>query len=89
VNSVLAVPTRSEAVETFISRMGDSSDAAEFESKFFKTIQPSSRLKRFAMIDEVASMIVYLCSPLASAITGSAIREDGGVARAILDTFTD
>ena len=37
-----------------------------------------------ATIDEVATMIVYLCSPLASATTGAAIRVDGGVVRAIL-----
>lgn len=84
VNSVLAGPTRSEGVETFISRMGASSDAAAFEAEFFKTIRPSSLLKRFATIDEVASMIVYLASSLASATTGSAIRVDGGVVRAIL-----
>ncbi|HTC63171.1 MAG TPA: SDR family oxidoreductase [Candidatus Saccharimonadales bacterium] len=84
VNSVLAGPTRSEGVETFISRMGASSDAAAFEAEFFKTIRPSSLIKRFATIDEVASMIAYLSSPLASATTGSAIRVDGGVVRAIL-----
>jgi NAD(P)-dependent dehydrogenase (short-subunit alcohol dehydrogenase family) len=84
VNSVLAGPTRSEGVETFISRMGANSDAAAFETEFFKTIRPSSLLKRFATIDEVASMIAYLSSPLASATTGSAIRVDGGVVRAIL-----
>jgi NAD(P)-dependent dehydrogenase (short-subunit alcohol dehydrogenase family) len=84
VNSVLAGPTRSEGVETFISRMGASSDAAAFEAEFFKTIRPSSLLKRFATIDEVASMIAYLSSPLASATNGSAVRVDGGVVRAIL-----
>jgi NAD(P)-dependent dehydrogenase (short-subunit alcohol dehydrogenase family) len=84
VNSVLAGPTRSEGVETFISRMGAGGDAAAFETEFFKTIRPSSLLKRFATIDEVASMIAYLSSPLASATTGSAIRVDGGVVRAIL-----
>jgi enoyl-[acyl-carrier-protein] reductase (NADH) len=34
--------------------------------------------------DEVANMIVYLCSPLASATTGAALRVEGGVVRAIL-----
>jgi NAD(P)-dependent dehydrogenase (short-subunit alcohol dehydrogenase family) len=83
-NSVLAGPTRSEGVETFIAQMGAGGDAAAFEAEFFKTIRPTSLLKRFATIDEVATMIVYLCSPLASATTGAAIRVDGGVVRAIL-----
>ena len=84
VNSVLAGPTRSEGVETFIAKLGAGGDAAAFEAEFFKTVRPSSLLKRFATIDEVANMIVYLCSPRASATTGSAIRVDGGVVRAIL-----
>jgi NAD(P)-dependent dehydrogenase (short-subunit alcohol dehydrogenase family) len=84
VNSVLAGPTRSEGVETFIAQLGAGGDTAAFEAEFFKTIRPSSLLKRFATIDEVANMIVYLSSPLASATTGAAIRVDGGVVRAIL-----
>ncbi|MGD0962990.1 MAG: SDR family oxidoreductase [Candidatus Acidiferrales bacterium] len=86
VNSVLPGPTRSEGVETFIAQMGAKSgaDAAAVEAEFFKTIRPSSLLKRFATVDEVASMIAYLCSPLASATNGAAVRVDGGVVRAIL-----
>jgi NAD(P)-dependent dehydrogenase (short-subunit alcohol dehydrogenase family) len=84
VNSVLAGPTRSEGVETFITQLAAGGDTAAFEAEFFKTIRPSSLLKRFATIEEVANMIVYLSSPLASATTGAAIRVDGGVVRAIL-----
>jgi NAD(P)-dependent dehydrogenase (short-subunit alcohol dehydrogenase family) len=84
VNSVLAGPTRSEGVETFIAKMGAGHDSAAFEAEFFKTIRPTSLLKRFATTDEVASMMVYLCSPLASATTGAAVRVEGGVVRAIL-----
>src|SRR5277367_3276856 len=84
VNSVLAGPTRSEGVETFIAQMGAGGDSAAFEAEFFKTIRPSSLLKRFETVEEVANMIVYLASPLASATTGSALRVDGGVVRAIL-----
>ena len=86
VNSVLAGPTRSEGVETFISQIGaqKGSDSVSFEKEFFKNIRPSSLLQRFASTDEVANMIVYLSSPLASATNGSAVRADGGVVRAIL-----
>jgi NAD(P)-dependent dehydrogenase (short-subunit alcohol dehydrogenase family) len=86
VNSVLAGPTRSEGVETFIARMGAQSGmaAGQVEAEFFKNVRPTSLLKRFATIDEVASVIVFLCSPVASATTGAAIRVDGGVVRAIL-----
>ncbi len=86
VNSVLPGPTRSEGVEVFVSKLSSQSgtDAASFEREFFKTVRPSSLLKRFATTDEVAHMIVYLCSHLASATTGAALHVDGGVIRAIL-----
>jgi NAD(P)-dependent dehydrogenase (short-subunit alcohol dehydrogenase family) len=84
VNSILPGPTRSEGVETFVAQMGGGGDSAAFEAEFFKSVRPSSLLKRFATVEEVASTIVYLCSPLASATTGAAVRADGGVVRAIL-----
>ena len=84
VNSVLAGPTRSEGVETFIAQMGAGGNSAAFEAEFFKTVRPTSLLKRFETVEEVANMIVYLGSPLASATTGAALRVDGGVVRAIL-----
>lgn len=86
VNSVLPGPTRSEGVETFIQQMGakPGADTAAFENDFFKTIRPTSLLKRFETVGEVANMIVYLCSPLASGTTGAALRVEGGVVRAIL-----
>jgi NAD(P)-dependent dehydrogenase (short-subunit alcohol dehydrogenase family) len=59
-------------------------DASTVEREFFQTVRPSSLIKRFATPDEVASLVVYVCSGLASATTGSALRVDGGVVRAIL-----
>jgi NAD(P)-dependent dehydrogenase (short-subunit alcohol dehydrogenase family) len=83
VNSVLVGPTRSEGAEAFIAKMSGGNPAA-FEADFFKTARPTSLLKRFETIDEVANMIVYLGSARASGTTGSAVRVDGGVVRAIL-----
>lgn len=84
VNSVLAGPTLSEGVEKFVQQMGGAGGTAAFEKEFFQKVRPTSLLKRFATIDEVAYMITYLSSPLASATTGAAVRVDGGVVRAIL-----
>src|SRR6202789_588460 len=83
VNSVLPGPTRSEGVETFIAQLGAGGDSAAFEAEFFKSVRPTSLLKRFETVEEVANMILYLASPLASATTGSALRVEGGVVRAI------
>jgi len=81
VNSVLPGPTRSDGVDDFVAALSGGQPFAEFEREFFQRIRPSSLLKRFATPEEVASLITYLCSPLASATNGSALRVDGGVVR--------
>ena len=50
---------------------------------FFRSVRPTSLIKRFATVDEVANMIVYLSSPAASATTGASVRVDGGVVKTI------
>jgi NAD(P)-dependent dehydrogenase (short-subunit alcohol dehydrogenase family) len=55
---------------------------AEFEKEFFASVRPSSLIKRFATTEEVANLVVYVCSPLSSATNGAALRVDGGVVRA-------
>ena len=86
VNSVLAGPTSSEGVSTFIGELArhHGKSREEMEHEFFEHARPTSLLKRFATTDEVAAMIVYLCSEAASATTGSAVRVDGGVVRCIV-----
>jgi NAD(P)-dependent dehydrogenase (short-subunit alcohol dehydrogenase family) len=86
VNSVLPGPTASEGVGTFVDQMAKASSktTAEVEKDFFEHVRPSSLIKRFATVDEVANLCVYLASDQASATTGSALRVDGGVVRSIL-----
>ena len=82
VNAVLPGPTRSEGVVEFIDQVSGGEDFEAFEKEFFQSMRPSSLIKRFADTQEVANMVTYLCSPLASATTGAAIRVDGGVVKA-------
>jgi len=86
VNSVLPGPTRSEGVGGFVAQLAAAQGVSEadVEREFFKTMRPTSLLKRFATVDEVANMIVYLCTPAASATNGSAVRVDGGVVKTIV-----
>jgi NAD(P)-dependent dehydrogenase (short-subunit alcohol dehydrogenase family) len=86
VNSVLPGPTRSEGVGQFLEDLakGQGTDTAKVEAEFFRTARPSSLLKRFAAPEEVAAMVVYVCSPRASATNGAALRVDGGVIRSIV-----
>jgi NAD(P)-dependent dehydrogenase (short-subunit alcohol dehydrogenase family) len=85
VNSVLAGPTESEGVSTYLNDFAKQSKKSkeEITREFFEHARPSSLIKRFASTDEVAAMVVYLCSEAASATTGSSIRVDGGVVRTI------
>jgi len=86
VNAVLPGPTRSEGVGDFMVKLaaerGMAPDA--FEKEFIAQVRPSSLIRRLAEVDEVANMVVYVCSPQASATTGAALRVDGGVVRSIV-----
>ncbi|MBD2523758.1 SDR family NAD(P)-dependent oxidoreductase [Nostoc sp. FACHB-133] len=86
VNSVLPGPTRSEGVEEFIINLAQERgiSPAEVETEFFQNVRPSSLIKRFATNEEVAAIVVYLSSPVASATNGAALRVDGGVIRSIV-----
>jgi NAD(P)-dependent dehydrogenase (short-subunit alcohol dehydrogenase family) len=81
-NAVLPGPTRSEGVETFVSQLSAGKPFAAFEQDFFARVRPSSLLQRFATPEEVAHLVTCICSPLASATNGAALRVDGGVVRA-------
>jgi NAD(P)-dependent dehydrogenase (short-subunit alcohol dehydrogenase family) len=86
VNSVLPGPTRSEGAGVFIESMAKKQgvSAAEVEKQFFEKMRPSSLIRRLSEPEEIASMVAYLCSPLASSTTGAAVRVDGGVVQSIV-----
>jgi NAD(P)-dependent dehydrogenase (short-subunit alcohol dehydrogenase family) len=81
VNTVLPGPTESEGVATFVEQMAA---ARKMEKEFFRSVRPSSLLKRFARVDEVAALVAFVCSPLSSATNGASLRADGGVVRAVV-----
>lgn len=81
-NAILPGPTHTAGVDGFVEQLSGGSSFATFEAEFFRTVRPTSLLKRFATPDEVASLIAYVCSPLSSATNGAALRVDGGVVRA-------
>jgi len=85
VNSVLPGPTLTQGAEDFFATLaaekGQTFDEAARD--FFAHGRPTSILKRFIQPDEVASLVAYVCSPLAAATQGAALRVEGGVVRSL------
>jgi NAD(P)-dependent dehydrogenase (short-subunit alcohol dehydrogenase family) len=86
VNTVLPGPTRSEGVETFIEKLAKDQNISpeQVEEEFFTQMRPSSLIQRFAKTSEVAALVAFVASPVASAINGAALRVEGGVVRSIV-----
>ncbi len=86
VNCVLPGPTKSEGVGTFVGQMARDRGITpeQMEKDFFEHARPSSLLKRFETVEEIADVVAFVCSPLASAVTGAAVRADGGVVSSIV-----
>jgi NAD(P)-dependent dehydrogenase (short-subunit alcohol dehydrogenase family) len=53
----------------------------QMAAEFVKQHRPTSLLQRFATVDEIANMVVYLVSKEASATNGAALRVEGGIIR--------
>ncbi|CAN5395149.1 SDR family oxidoreductase [soil metagenome] len=79
VNSILPGPTKSRGVLDFVDALSAGRSFAEFEKEFFEVHRPTSLIKRFAAPEEVATLVAYIASPLASATTGAALRVEGGL----------
>jgi NAD(P)-dependent dehydrogenase (short-subunit alcohol dehydrogenase family) len=85
VNSVLPGPTMSEGVETFVKDIArqNGQSVEEAASQFVKQFRPTSLLQRFASVEEIANMVVYVSSKEASATNGAALRAEGGIVQTI------
>lgn len=81
VNAVLPGPTLSDGlVAAFKGAAPESGKSIEdVTGAFIRAKRPSSIIQRAATVEEVANMVVYVCSTQASATTGAALRVDGGV----------
>ncbi|HKN76886.1 MAG TPA: SDR family NAD(P)-dependent oxidoreductase [Candidatus Acidoferrum sp.] len=85
VNSVLPGPTASEGVTGFLDSIAKQRNlsTAEIEKEFFKSVRPSSLLKRFETPEEIAAVVVFVASAQSAAISGATVRAEGGVIRSI------
>jgi NAD(P)-dependent dehydrogenase (short-subunit alcohol dehydrogenase family) len=81
VNSVLPGPTMSAGADAFVKDLARQKGQSEQDAatSFIRENRPTSLLQRFASVEEVANMVVYVASKEASATNGAALRVDGGV----------
>lgn len=85
VNSVMPGPTMSEGVQTFVADLAKQNGQSETEAaaNFIKQHRPGSLIQRFATVEEVANMVVYVSSKEAAVTNGAALRAEGGLVQTI------
>lgn len=86
VNSILAGPTKTKGVEEFIQQKAekDNITVEEVEKNFFEDVRPGSLTQKFSDPEEIANLVTYVVSPLASSINGAALRIEGGLLKSAL-----
>ena len=86
VNTVMPGPTASEGVVDFVKQLASEKNVTvkQAEEEFFKNMRPTSLIQRFSDVAEIANMVTYISSPLASSTNGSSLRVDGGVIKSVL-----
>jgi NAD(P)-dependent dehydrogenase (short-subunit alcohol dehydrogenase family) len=81
VNAVLPGPTRTEGISTMLAneskRTGKS--VRKLEQEFFSVARPTSIIQRLSEPQEIAAMVAYACSDVASSTTGASLRVEGGI----------
>lgn len=86
VNAVLPGPTRTEGVSAGFKASSEKMSIAqdELERQYMAKRRSTSLLRRLETPEEVANLVVFVCSREASGINGTALRVDGGVVRSIV-----
>lgn len=81
VNSLIVGLTKTKGLEDFIRLKAeqDNTSVEEVENNFVENFRPGILTKRFMNPEEVANLVTYVASPLASSINGAALRIEGGL----------
>jgi NAD(P)-dependent dehydrogenase (short-subunit alcohol dehydrogenase family) len=81
VNSVMPGPTWVEMAPVRLAARAEAAGTTvdDLVSRTFSERRPASLLQRYAMPEEIANLICYVCSKASSATNGAALRVDGGI----------
>jgi 3-oxoacyl-[acyl-carrier protein] reductase len=83
VNTVLPGSTKTAGVEKFVQDLFPGEPLERAERRFMQENRPTSLIERLIEPEEIAYLVTFVSSPLASAINGAALRVDGGLVRSI------
>lgn len=85
VNSLVYGPCWTPGEAAHISRNAEEAGVSldAYLEAFFHENEPTSILGRYLQVEELTNTVLYYCSPLSSAVNGTAIRIDGGIIRCI------
>ena len=84
VNAALPGPTASEEVVGLMKSLATEKGVARRLKRVFREGQSQLNSSAIRNPEEIASVVAFVASPLASAINGTAVRADGGVVRSIV-----
>lgn len=85
VNTILGGPTYSDGVANAVDQIAEVQNLTVDQMKeiIIQTSNPHILLQRFINPEEIASLAVYLSSPLSVAVNGASLRADSGVLKVI------
>lgn len=85
VNTILGGPTYSDGVVSTIEHIAalQNIEIEQMKNAIIQQTNPHSLLQRFIDPSEIASLAVYLSSPISIATNGASLRADGGVLKTI------
>lgn len=85
VNTIVGGPTYSDGVASAIEHIASiqNIEIEQMKNAIIQQTNPHSLLQRFINPSEIASLAVYLSSPLSIATNGSSLRADGGILKTI------
>lgn len=85
VNAVLPGPTRTEGISKMLANESQRTGKSmrKLEREFFSVARPTSIIQRLSEPQEIAAMVAYACSDIASSTTGAALRVEGGIVTGI------
>lgn len=86
VNTILGGPTYSDGVARTVTQIAHTQNLSvdEMKALIIQKTNPQSLLQRFIAPSEIATLAVYLASPLSIAINGACLRADGGVLQTMI-----